>query len=176
MSERNLLLYSSTDGHTVKIMHYIEETLAEPCEIMNVHERGAMDFSGYKRVIIGASIRYGHLSKAFYQFVAQNQTALAQANAAFFCVNLTARKANRNTPETSPYVRTFLKRSPWQPAYMGVFAGALDYPSYRWFDRMMIQLIMKITGGETDTSKSLVYTDWQKVAEFARSCPLNIQK
>jgi menaquinone-dependent protoporphyrinogen IX oxidase len=42
-----------------------------------------------------------------------------------------------------------------------VFAGALRYPRYRWYDRFMIRLIMKMTGGETDTSKEVVYTDWQ---------------
>lgn len=30
----------------------------------------------------------------------------------------------------------------------------------------MIRLIMKITGGETDTSKEIEYTDWQKVEFF----------
>lgn len=32
---------------------------------------------------------------------------------------------------------------------------------------MMIRLIMKMTGGETDTSKEVVYTDWQQVTSFA---------
>lgn len=31
----------------------------------------------------------------------------------------------------------------------------------------MIQFIMRITGGETDTSKEVEYTDWQKVEAFA---------
>lgn len=32
----------------------------------------------------------------------------------------------------------------------------------------MIKLIMKMSGGETDTSKEVVYTDWEQVANFAR--------
>ena len=48
------------------------------------------------------------------------------------------------------------------------FAGALRYPRYRWYDRFMIRLIMKMTGGETDTRKEVVYTDWSQVASFAR--------
>ncbi|MCJ8078738.1 protoporphyrinogen oxidase, partial [Staphylococcus aureus] len=28
--------------------------------------------------------------------------------------------------------------------------------------------IMKMSGGETDTSKEVVYTDWEQVAHFAR--------
>ena len=49
-----------------------------------------------------------------------------------------------------------------------MFAGALRYPRYSWYDRVMIRLIMKMTGGETDTSKEVVYTDWKQVANFAR--------
>ena len=33
---------------------------------------------------------------------------------------------------------------------------------------MMIRLIMKMTGGETDTRKEVVYTDWNQAAVFAR--------
>ncbi|GAB7205818.1 hypothetical protein OS21_23100 [Dickeya oryzae] len=50
-----------------------------------------------------------------------------------------------------------------------VFAGALRYPRYRWFDRVMIQLIMRMTGGETDSTKEIEYTDWEQVARFAQS-------
>ena len=32
----------------------------------------------------------------------------------------------------------------------------------------MIQLIMRITGGETDSSKEVEYTDWDQVTAFAR--------
>ena len=93
---------------------------------------------------------------------------MKQHNAAFFCVNLTARKEDqgKDTPEGSAYIRTFLKKSPWQPTLIGVFAGALRYPKYRWIDKVMIRLIMKMTGGETDTSKDIEYTNWKKVSLF----------
>lgn len=58
--------------------------------------------------------------------------------------------------------------SPWRPDRSAVIAGALLYPRYRWYDRVMIQLIMKMSGGETDTNKEVVYTDWEQVASFAR--------
>ncbi|WP_459515022.1 flavodoxin domain-containing protein, partial [Erwinia amylovora] len=41
------------------------------------------------------------------------------------------------------------------------------YPLYGFFDRTMIQLIMRMTKGETDTSKEVEYTDWQQVSRFA---------
>lgn len=54
-----------------------------------------------------------------------------------------------------------------QPTLIGVFAGALYYPRYNPFDRFMIKLIMKLTGGETDTTKEVEYTNWEKVGLFA---------
>ena len=86
---------------------------------------------------------------------------------AFFSVNLVARKAEKRTPQTNNYTRKFLMQSPWRPDISAVFAGALRYPRYGWLDKMMIRLIMKMTGGETDTSKEVVYTDWQQVTSFA---------
>ncbi|QSA18965.1 menaquinone-dependent protoporphyrinogen IX dehydrogenase, partial [Vibrio furnissii] len=73
----------------------------------------------------------------------------------------------KDTPEGSVYIQTFLKKSPWQPALIGVFAGALYYPRYRFFDKMMIRFIMSMTGGETDTTKEVEYTNWEKVSQFA---------
>lgn len=58
-------------------------------------------------------------------------------------------------------------KSPWKPTLIGVFAGALYYPRYGWFDKTMIKFIMSMTGGETDTTKEVEYTNWEKVALFA---------
>lgn len=167
--EKILLLHSSTDGHTIKILNYIKEKLGSEveCELQNINLITTIDFTLYDRIMIGGSIRYGHLNKNLYAFIANNLSQLEQNKVAFFCVNLTARKVEKNTPETNAYMQTFLSKSKWIPELQAVFAGALYYPRYKWFDRVMIQLIMKITGGETDSSKEVEYTDWDKVEQFA---------
>ncbi len=54
----------------------------------------------------------------------------------------------------------------------GHYRGAA-LPAYRWYDRFMIKLIMKrYSGGETDTRKEVVYTDWEQVANFAEKSPI----
>ena len=166
-----LFLYSSREGQTKKILQYIEGELSDySCETKNLSEIETVDFSQYKRVLIGASIRYGHLNKDLYRFISKNLTQLELSKVAFFCVNLTARKEDqgKDTPEGSAYIKTFLKKSPWKPKMIGVFAGALYYPRYNFFDRTMIRLIMTMTGGETDTSKEVEYTNWEKVSQFAQ--------
>ena len=167
--EKALFLYSSHDGQTIKIMKYIEKIYGEEfeCDWINLATYPKVDFSLYNKVVVGAAIRYGFLHKSLYRFIEQYQRELGKHEAAFFCVNLTARKEGKDKPENSVYMQTFLKKSPWKPKYQAVFAGALRYPRYKWLDKVMIQFIMKITKGETDTSKEVEYTNWSKVKAFA---------
>ncbi|KXF83483.1 menaquinone-dependent protoporphyrinogen IX dehydrogenase [Enterovibrio coralii] len=167
--KKALLLHSSREGQTVKILRAMEKTLSDEyqCELVDLHSASSVNLADYDKVLIGASIRYGHLNKKLYQFIETHLSILKEKKAAFFCVNLTARKPGKDTPEGSVYVKKFLKLSPWQPELIGVFAGALYYPRYRLFDRVMIQFIMRITGGETDTTKEVEYTNWDKVTEFS---------
>ncbi|WP_249963365.1 menaquinone-dependent protoporphyrinogen IX dehydrogenase [Histophilus somni] len=161
---KTLILYLSREGQTKKIAEYIG-TKFEKSAVQSLLDFSS-DLATFDRIIIGASVRYGHFDQRLYQFLQKNTALLQQKESSFFGVNLTARKENKNTPETNVYVRKFLQRIRWKPKYVGVFAGALFYPRYSWFDRMMIRLIMKITGGETDVSKEIEYTDWEKVDDF----------
>lgn len=161
---KTLILYLSRDGQTKKIAEYLATKFEESAV------QSLSDFSGeladFERIIIGASVRYGHFDQQLYQFVQKHTALLQQKQAGFFGVNLTARKEGKNTPETNVYVKKFLQCIQWKPLYVAVFAGALFYPRYSWFDRTMIKFIMKMTGGETDTSKEVEYTDWGKVDDF----------
>ncbi|MGC6405946.1 menaquinone-dependent protoporphyrinogen IX dehydrogenase [Bisgaard Taxon 45] len=162
---KTLILYSSRDGQTKKIAQFIASKLSGNVQIQALTED--TDITNADRVLIGASIRYGHFDKVLDKFVKKQTALLSQKANAFFAVNLTARKVGKDTPETNVYVRKFLQRIDWQPQLVAVFAGALYYPRYSFFDRTMIKLIMKITGGETDTRKEIEYTDWHKVECFA---------
>ena len=104
-----------------------------------------------------------------FDFVAANRQLLDSRPSAFFSVNIVARKAEKNRPETNPYVRKFLGLTAWQPTRTAVFAGRLDYPSYRLVDRQMIRLIMWITKGPTDPTATVEFTDWQRVDAFAKA-------
>jgi len=167
--EKALFLYSTREGQTKKILQKIANQLRDiECDFFNLHDMPNLDFFLYEKVIIGASIRYGRFNKRLYQFIKINSEELIQSNAAFICINLTARKESeeKDTPKGCVYIKTFLKKSLWQPKLIGVFAGALRYPHYHWFDKFMIKFIMKMTKGETDTSKEIEYTNWIKVEDF----------
>lgn len=168
---RTVIFYLTHDGQTRKIAEHLAEQLQDETTVLCLRESAQFTtekLAEFDLIVIGASIRYGHFDPLLERFIAKHSALLNQKRSAFFSVNLTARKANRNTPETNTYTRKLLSRIEWTPTLIEVFAGALRYPSYRWFDRVMIRFIMKITGGETDTSREYEYTDWEQVREFAK--------
>jgi len=168
---KTLILFSTRDGQTREIAAFLASELKEQgiyADVVNLNRTEEIAWHEYDRVVIGASIRYGHFHPALDRFVKKHLAMLNTLPGAFYSVNLVARKAEKRTPQTNSYTRKFLLNSPWQPQLCAVFAGALRYPRYRWYDRFMIRLIMKMTGGETDTHKEVVYTDWQQVTGFAR--------
>ena len=168
---RILIVYSTTDGHTLKICQRLRQAI-EPSgaqvDIASVADAAGIDLGAYDKIVVGASIRYGHHSRAVRDYVDGHADELAAKPNAFFSVNIVARKPDKNRPETNPYLRKFLKGIRWQPRQLAVFAGKLDYPRYGFFDRLMIRLIMLITRGPTDPKAIIEFTDWPAVDAFGR--------
>jgi len=168
MAKKILILYSSVDGHTKKICQRIAQVLEQKGR--KVESFGLGDFYGsledYPHIILACSIRYGKHHPHFLDFVQRNAKALNESQSVFISVNLVARKPEKASADTNPYVRKFLSSIAWKPDLVGVFAGRLDYPRYPWWDRLLIQAIMWITDGPTDPKTQITYTDWDRVDGF----------
>lgn len=166
-----LLVYTTREGQTTKIATHIQaelEAQGHRCELCNLVQHPApATLTSYDCVIVGGSIHYGHHDKRLIQFIEHNKTWLQANESAFFSVNLTARKPEKNQPDNNPYLMKFLKKVGWQPSYLAVFAGALLYPRYTWYDRHVIRFIMWLTKGVTDVTQTIEYTDWECVKAFA---------
>ena len=142
-----LILYSTVDGHTKHICEYISEKLNKKKEITiaSIEESNQYNLSDFSEIVLGASVRYGYHRKNVYEFINTNKETLEKKKTAFFSLNLTARKPEKNTPETNPYIIKFLKKVEWEPTTKGVFAGRLDYPSLDCANKLAILFIMVIT-------------------------------
>ena len=166
-----LILYSSIDGHTKKICEFIYNIICTQnnIEIFNLNDfvKTETNLSKYDFILIGASIRYGTYRRNFLKFINSNSIELNNTKTAFFSVNIVARKKEKNTVINNPYIKKFYKLSKWKPKIIDVFAGKLDYPNYNLFNKNIIRLIMYLTKGPTETSKSIEFTNWKKVHNFA---------
>ena len=166
-----LILYSTIDGHTKDICEYIYKKLKgkKKVYIISIEESENYNLNDYDQIVIGASVRYGYHRKNVYKFVKDNIVKLDKLKTVFFSLNLTARKPEKSTPETNPYVKKFLKKVKWEPTIKEVFAGRLDYPSLDTLNKLAILFIMFITNGPKDTSKTYELTDWKKVEKLTKS-------
>jgi menaquinone-dependent protoporphyrinogen oxidase len=166
-----LILYSTVDGHTRTICERIARTFAaagRSVSLCRIEDAGGIDLAACDKIVIGASIRYGMYRRSVFEFIESGLSVLESRPNAFFTVNIVARKPGKNRPETNPYMRKFLRKTRWRPRVLEVFAGRLDYPSYRPLDRLAIRFILWMTKGPTDPDAVIEFTDWARVDAFAR--------
>jgi menaquinone-dependent protoporphyrinogen oxidase len=164
-----LIMYSTTDGHTLEICQYLRQVIERNGNRVTLHsmdDGSDVDMRAFDKIVLGASIRYGKHSKQVYQYIKNCQPILDSKPNAFFSVNVVARKPEKNQPETNPYLKKFLKEISWQPRHLAVFAGKLNYPIYSYWDRQIIRFIMWMTKGPTDPDTVIDYTDWSQVEAF----------
>ncbi|MDB4159004.1 menaquinone-dependent protoporphyrinogen IX dehydrogenase [Gammaproteobacteria bacterium] len=163
---QNLIIYSTTDGQTISIAEKIGEVL-ENSKVISIADAETLNLNDFETIVIGASIRYGKHKHEVYKFIKDNLEILDAKKNAFFSVNVVARKPEKNTPDTNPYMQKFLELSKWSPKNLSVFAGKIDYPQYKFVDKQMIRFIMWMTKGPTDINGTFEFTDWKKVESFA---------
>ena len=161
-----LLIYSTTDGHCLKIANYMADCLNTRVDIVSI-EDNIPDLSEYQGIIIGSSIRYGVHRAKIKKYIDLHYQEIQSKTNAFYSVSLIARKPERRTVATNPYAKKFLEKIKWKPQHIALIGGVLNYPGYSFWDRLMIQLIMKITKGPTDPATVQEYTDWEQVKKFA---------
>jgi menaquinone-dependent protoporphyrinogen oxidase len=165
--KKKLILYSTTDGQTLKICERIKTIVSSEIDIVSIDNIKSIKLDLYDLIILGASIRYGKHKLEVSNFVLNNKEVLESKKTAFFSVNAVARKENKNTPESNPYILKFLEQTNWKPDYVEVFAGKINYPKYNLIDKYIIRFIMWITKGPTNIKNVYEFTDWAKVDNFA---------
>ena len=169
--KKNLIIYSTTDGHTKKICNYISKKLEQNfrSKIISLDKSENIDLTKYDLIIVGASIRYGKHKPELYSFIHRNLAQLNSIDSAFFSVNAVARKDNKSSTDTNPYMLKFLKSIDWEPKSLEVFAGKIDYSKYKVLDKFMIRFIMWLTNGPTNISNVHEFTDWNRVELFCEA-------
>lgn len=168
---RILILFSSRFGQTRKIAERLAAQLTVSgarCTLINFADldNRAVSLSDFDKVLIGASIRYGHFAPVVKRWTDDHADALNRLPTAFFSVSILATKPHKSTPQTHSYTRKFLQKSSWRPQLVGVFAGELVYAKYNLADRYMMKLVMALNGGETRLNAQVEFTNWTQVQAF----------
>jgi menaquinone-dependent protoporphyrinogen oxidase len=166
-----LIVYSTTDGHTLTICKRLQRVIEQRThrvKVVSINDEPCADLKLFDKIVIGASIRYGKHRPQVYDFIKRNEEVLESKPSAFFSVNVVARKPGKNRPETNPYIRQFQRKTSWKPGVLAVFAGKIDYQKYGFWDRHVIRLIMWMTQGPTHPNTVAEFTNWEEVEAFGR--------
>lgn len=76
---KTLILFSTRDGQTREIASYLASELKELgiySDVVNLNRTEQITWQDYDRVVIGASIRYGHFHPALDRFVKKHTAVL----------------------------------------------------------------------------------------------------
>ena len=164
------IVYATRDGHSERIAQRIAARLGDSgaTSVGSLLWSPPPAFDAGTVVIVAVlAVRYGRVLPEGAKFLTAFAGQERAPPLALAIVNLVARNAQRRTPETNPYLRNTLARHGLKPALATAFAGRLNYPKYRFFDKQIIRLIMAMTGGPTDGVSDIEYTDWAQVDGFA---------
>ena len=167
---RVLVVYSSRFGQAEKIARAIVDQLdvrGVDADLESLSATTAPDPKRHAGLALVASVRYGFFDKLAYRLIDEWRTWLDSVPSLLVTVSLTARTEAKRDPAVHSYTVKFLTKSGWRPGHTAVVAGMLDYPRYRIWDRLAIQMIMSMTHGPTDPKLTIEYTDWDQVRATA---------
>lgn len=169
MGKRVLVVHGGRFGQSRKIAEAMAEAMRGTgleTELAELTSKTRVDPARHAGLLLVTSVRYGYFDRNAYRLVDRHREWLEAAPTQLVTVSLTARNEEKRDPQVHSYTQKFLARSGWH-GDVEVVAGALEYPRYRIWDRLAIQLIMKITDGPTDPTVSIEYTDWEQVRATA---------
>lgn len=166
---RFLIVHATRYGQTGRIAGRIAAALAGCGRSVQAHRLGGGEPpapQAFDAVIAGGCVRYGRHDRALVDFLRRHAHTQARRTAGVFSVDLISQDPAKTTPAGNVYLRKLLGRIGFCPDAAEAFAGRLDYPRYRWFDRWLICMIIAL-GGPTDPAAVVEYTDFDAVDRFA---------
>jgi menaquinone-dependent protoporphyrinogen oxidase len=170
-----LLIYATREGHTRRIAEHLAATIRTRGLTADVVDAArlpdAFSIANYRAAIVSSSVHKEKHEAKLIDFVRRYKSELEQIPAVFLSVSLT--ETTVEDPSQSPEARAkakagvdrmiqaFLDATGWHPSKVQPVAGALMYTKYNFLVRFMMRRIAQEAGGDTDTSRDHVYTDWE---------------
>lgn len=164
-----MIIYGTTEGHTRKICEFLKneaEKSGHQAELFDATQQPPLP-DKYDAIIIAGSVHAGTYQNSVRHYVEELHEELNNMKSHFLSVSLAAATDEQEIwDELKNQTEKFLLQTGWNPKHIEYVAGALLYTKYDFFKRLLMRLISKRSGGETDTSKDHEYTDWNQVRDL----------
>ena len=169
-----LIVYGTKEGQTAKVAQHIADVIKQEGRTTDMYDvrkaPASLTIDGYTGVLIGSSIHYGQWSSDVRTFVRNNKSHIEAVPSAFFTVSLTAAKKDpEGATLANEWAQKFLDSTGWHPRTTVNFAGCLAYTKYGFCTKILMRCIASSQHQPTDTTKDHEFTNWNQVAEFAKT-------
>ncbi len=164
-----MIIYSTIEGHTRNICKYLRNEAERMGHTAALFDASVMPPKPdeYDAVIIAGSIHRGKYQASIKHYAEKYHKVLNRKKSVLLSVSLSAAVEDTDLwNELIQHTEEFLLATGWEPTFVEQVAGALRYTEYDYLKRLIMRLISKRAGGDTDTSKDYEYTDWNQVKEI----------
>jgi menaquinone-dependent protoporphyrinogen oxidase len=161
---RVLVVFESKYGQTAKIadrVGSIAERKGHVSKVCRASEHPDLVATDYDAVVVIAPVYFGRHPKSIQSFLRTHADRLVHMPCAFVAVsNTAAAKAAATRAAAQEAARVFVESTGAIPAAIITAAGAIAYPRYGFFTRLMTRMMAPNHGLPTDTSREHELTDW----------------
>jgi menaquinone-dependent protoporphyrinogen oxidase len=185
-----LVIYATREGHTRKIAEHVAATIRGRGDEVDVVDAAqlpaAFDLKKYAGAVLAASVHLGRHEHEMFNFARRYRADLERIPTAFLSISLAEASVEDST---APYdlraeaaqdvkrlVDVFCTRTGLHPTRVWPLAGALLYTHYGAIEKIVMRMIAKRSGGDTDTSRDHEYTDWKGLDRFVSSIASEIEE
>lgn len=180
LGKRVVVLYATREGQARRIAEHAASTLRAAGLEVDVHDVGHLPpelaLGGYAAAVLASSVHLHRHEREMVAFVKAHRAELERLPTAFLSVSLSEAGAERlaSTPAqrakgargAGAMLEAFFRETGWRATHAWPVAGALLYPKYGPVTRLVMREIARLSGGDTDTSRSYEYTDWEALDRF----------
>lgn len=164
-----MIVYATIEGHTRAIAEFLNKEAEKRGHISGLFNATVSPPSpdGYDAVIVAGSVHAGKYQTSIEHFVREYHEMINAKKSAFLSVSLTAASDDKESwKELEQQTTDFFIATGWNPTLTEFVAGALLYTRYDFFKRFIMRTMNKKSGGDTDTSRDHIYTDWEQVKQI----------
>jgi menaquinone-dependent protoporphyrinogen oxidase len=168
-----LILYGTREGHTRRIAEHVASaaTRSGVTAICRDVETlgGEIDFSSFTAIVLAGSIHAGKYPAKLVKLVRGKRDALERLPTLLLTVckvDSPPEKRTAAAQAVQAMVDEFIEKTGFRPTRTQAVAGALPYTQYNFFIRWIMKRIVTKQGGDTDTSRDYVYTDWSALEQL----------
>jgi menaquinone-dependent protoporphyrinogen oxidase len=185
-----LVVYATRKGYTRKIAERVAKTICrrgDPVELIDAaRPPEGFDAKRYSGAMLAASLYMGKHEHEMVEFVREHRGDLEHIPTAFLSVSLSEAgvedmtapfdRRSKAVEDVRRTLETFCEQTGFHPTRMWPVAGALRYSRYGAILKLVMRVMARRSGGDTDARHDYEYTDWKSLDRFVESMTVQMEQ